>query len=88
MQLRDLQPGDIIYAAVTIENDGGIPDLPEDALLAQPGTRGVLVNVGHVEMDPDTELFLVRFEDAAGELGPPVGCLAEELTAIAPGAKA
>lgn len=75
--------GDIVFARVALINDGGIPELAPDALLAAPGRRGVVVNVGHVEADLDQEICLVRFEDAdggSGTLGPPVGCLPEELT--------
>lgn len=74
-----LQPGDMVLAAARIENDGGIPEIPENAVLAEPGTRGVLLNVGHVEEDPDIEILLVRFEGADGNMGPPVGCHPEEL---------
>jgi len=80
MALNDLQSGDIIYAAAEIRNDGGIPELEPDAVLAVPGTRGMLVNIGHVEEDPNTLIYLVRFEDAEKNLGPAVGCLAEEVT--------
>jgi len=80
MALSELQSGDIIFAATAIYNDGGVPDLPEDALIAEAGTRGMLVNIGHFEDDPNQEIYLVRFEDAAGELGPPVGCWPEELS--------
>lgn len=72
--------GDIVYSRVAIENDGCIPDVAPDALLARPGVRGVVVNFGHAELDEREEIYLVRFEDEAGELGPPVGCLPEELT--------
>lgn len=81
MNLDQLNPGDIVYAAAEIKNDGGIPEIPEDAVLATPGTRGVVVNIGHLEEDPERELFLVRFEDAELNLGPPTGCWAEELSA-------
>jgi nitrogen fixation protein NifZ len=81
MTLSELQSGDLIFAAAPIHNDGGIPDLAEDALIAAPGTRGMLVNIGHLEEDPEQTIYLVRFEDAEGELGPPVGCLPEELSA-------
>lgn len=84
MELLQLKPGDLIYAAIDIHNDGGIPDLPEDELIASAGTRGVIVNIGHLEEDPDRELFLVRFEGADLVLGPPTGCWAEELSAQAP----
>lgn len=79
MSVYELEPGDIVYAAVKIQNDGGIPNIPEDAVLAEVGTRGVLINTGHLEHNPDAVLFLVRFEDAEGNLGVPVGCQAEEL---------
>jgi len=80
MALNELQSGDIIYAAAEIRNDGGIPELEPEAVLAVPGTRGMLVNIGHVEEDPNTLIYLVRFEDAEKNLGPAVGCLAEEVT--------
>ena len=72
--------GDLVYATGGIVNDGGIPGVAPDALLAGAGTRGVVVNWGHVEAQPEQEIYLVRFEDEAGNLGPPVGCLPEELT--------
>jgi nitrogen fixation protein NifZ len=79
MDLTDLNPGDVIYSNVDIFNDGGVPDVEAEALIAPSGTRGVLLNVGHVEAEPEQTLYLVRFEDADGNLGPPVGCLPEEL---------
>lgn len=84
MESSQLQPGDLVYAATDICNDGGIPDLAADALIARAGTRGVVVNVGHLEEDPERELFLVRFEGDDLILGPPTGCWAEELSAAAP----
>lgn len=79
MKLQDLEPGDCVYAARAIRNDGGIPGLPDDALLAEPGTRGVILQTGHLEEDPGQVIYLVRFEDAELNLGPPTGCLPEEL---------
>ncbi len=79
MDLNDLQPGDLLYAAATIVNDGTIPELDEDAVIAQTGTRGVLINTGQMEDLPSRTLYLVRFETPAGVLGPPTGCWAEEL---------
>lgn len=79
MSLAQLNPGDIVFAATEIKNDGGIPDMPADAIIASPGTRGVIVNLGHLEQDPERELFLVRFEDPELRLGPPTGCWPEEL---------
>lgn len=75
--------GEIVYCRELLANDGGIPGLAEGAVLATPGRRGMVVNVGHAELDPDQTIYLVRFEGesgALGDLGPPVGCLPEELT--------
>jgi nitrogen fixation protein NifZ len=72
--------GDLCYALTELRNDGGIPDAEVDALLASPGTRGVIVKVGHLEQDPGQTLYLVRFEGSEKVLGPPIGCLPEELT--------
>lgn len=84
METTQLNPGDLVYATTDIFNDGGIPDLAADALIARAGTRGVVVNVGHLEEDPERELFLVRFEGDDLVLGPPTGCWAEELAGSAP----
>ncbi|WP_310448631.1 nitrogen fixation protein NifZ [Sulfuritalea sp.] len=75
--------GEIVFSRELLVNDGGIPDVAADAVLATPGRRGVVVNHGHVEADPDQAIYLVRFEGEGGalsELGPPVGCLPAELT--------
>lgn len=81
MTLHQLQPGDIIYAASDILNDGTLPELPEGAMVAKRDTRGVLVNVGHLEENPERELYLVRFEDTDGQLGLATACWPEELRA-------
>ena len=81
MKLQDLEPGDAVYAACHIYNDGSIPDLADDTMLAEPGTRGVLVRTGHLEEMPDRDIYLVRFEDPELNLGPAVGCWPEELSA-------
>lgn len=75
--------GELVFSRELLLNDGGIPDVAADAVLATPGRRGVVVNHGHVEADPDQEIYLVRFEGEGGglaDLGPPVGCLPGELT--------
>jgi nitrogen fixation protein NifZ len=75
--------GEIVFSRERLVNDGGIPDIAPDAVLATPGRRGVVVNTGHLEAEPTQALYLVRFEGpegALGDLGPPVGCLPEELT--------
>lgn len=85
MDLRQLEPGDMVFAATEIINDGSHPELANDSIIAEAGTRGVLLNVGHLEEDPDKALFLVRFEQGDGLLGPPTGCWPEELKVAAPG---
>ncbi|KAF0166455.1 MAG: nitrogen fixation protein NifZ [Rhodocyclaceae bacterium] len=75
--------GEIVYCRELLINDGGIPGVAADAVLATPGRRGVVVNAGHAEFDPEQAIYLVRFEGESGnlaDLGPPVGCLPEELT--------
>lgn len=79
MSLYELNPGDIVYAATTIKNDGSVPGLAENELIAEAGTRGVIINTGHLEEDPDRELMLVRFDVGDNELGPPVGVWFDEL---------
>ena len=87
MMIEQLQPGDMIYAAIDILNDGSIPDLAEGELIAAAGCRGVLINTGHLEENEEQSVYLVRFENEQSELLPPVGCWPEEL-ASEPGAKA
>lgn len=75
--------GEVVFSRELLVNDGGIPDVAADAVLATPGRRGVVVNAGRAESDPQQTIYLVRFEGeggALGVLGPPVGCLPEELT--------
>jgi nitrogen fixation protein NifZ len=79
MDLDSMEPGDMLLAATTISNDGSIPDLPENAVIAEPGTRGVLVNTRYFEEDPSRTLYLVRFVNTDGDLGPPTGCWPDEL---------
>ncbi|SMF28687.1 nitrogen fixation protein NifZ [Alteromonadaceae bacterium Bs31] len=81
MLIDTLAPGDIIYAAKNITNDGSMPGYEEEGLIAQENQRGVIINTGHLEDQPDKSLVLVRFEteNKPGELGPPVACWPEEL---------
>lgn len=72
--------GDLVFSRVEVVNDGGVPDLPPDAVLAPRGGRGVIVRGGYLEARPEQRLYVVRFEGTDGTLGPPVGCLPEELT--------
>lgn len=80
MTLETLQPGDMVFAATDIYNDGSVPELADDAQFASKGTRGVLINTGHFEDHPGKILFLVRFENAHKELGPAVGCWPDEIS--------
>jgi nitrogen fixation protein NifZ len=82
MNLENLSKGDTVYAASHIYNDGSIPHVEQDQLLAEPGTRGVIIETGHLEESPERKIYLVRFEDKALNLGPATGCWAEELKAI------
>lgn len=74
--------GDMIFAAEDILNDGGMPGIDEEeGLIAPAGMRGVVVHFGVAELDETQEIYLVQFENGPdGSLGPPVGCLPEELT--------
>ena len=81
MSVQNLQPGDMIYAANHVYNDGSVPGVEANACIAIAGARGVLINTGHLEEDPDKILMLVRFEDDNLDLGPPVACWPEELSA-------
>ena len=63
------------------------PSLPSlVSRLAPAGARGVVVQSGYAEEDESQMIYLVRFEDVSGELGPPIGCLPEELTQQVPAA--
>lgn len=79
LQLEQLQPGDIIYAATDIYNDGSIPDMPEKQILAGAGTRGVLINTGHLQENASQAIYLVRFENGKSGLSPAIGCWPQEL---------
>ena len=84
MELEQLEPGDTVYATCHIYNDGGIPEIADDALLAEPGSRGVIIEKGHLEDMPARKVYLVRFEDRELNLGPATGCWPEELSASGP----
>jgi len=83
VNVESLEEGDMVYAAVPFYNDGSFPNLPEDAMLAPEGSRGVIIRKVHLEDDPDRTLFLVRFEDEEKNLGPAIGAWPEELRAEA-----
>lgn len=79
MRIEDLDLGDVVYAAHPIINDGSMPDSALGELLADAGSRGVIVMKGHIEEDETRHVFLVRFEDKELNLGRPVGCWVEDL---------
>ena len=80
--------GEMVFAATDLYNDelaedgsSVIPDVEPNALLAATGTRGVVINVGHVAEQPRQAVYLVRFETGPDKtLGAPIGCMPEELT--------
>jgi len=72
--------GEIVYCREDLFNDGFVPDVEPEGLLAATGSRGVVVQIGFVEADESQEIYLVRFENQDKDLGPPIGCLPEELT--------
>lgn len=81
MPRYQLQPGDAIIASRDILNDGSFPELEENELIVKSGTRGVLINFGHLEDNEEQEVFLVKFETGqeSSALGPPVGCWPEDI---------
>lgn len=82
METVQYEIGDMVFAAENIFNDGGMPGVDdEDGLLVPAGARGVVVHFGHTELNPEQEIYLVRFESGPDDLlGNPVGVLPEELT--------
>lgn len=83
MKVTDLDIGDRVYAAHNILDDGSMPEGAEGNVLAKAGTRGVITLIGHLEEQPERAVFLVRFEDEQLNLGEPIGCWEEDLSADA-----
>jgi nitrogen fixation protein NifZ len=81
MKVEELDVGDVVYAAHDIVDDGSMPDNQLGDILAEAGARGVIVMRGHVEQEPNKDVFLVRFEDKDLNLGRPIGCFSADLTA-------
>lgn len=84
MPYLPLKPGDTILSTKDIVNDGSFPNVEENALLVQSGTRGVVIEQGHLEDNEAKIVYLVKFEDInnPAELGPPIGCWPEDITMI------
>ncbi len=81
MASTSYQVGDLVFAAEDIFNDGGLPGVDPEALIAAAGSRGVVVDSGVATMDESRGVYLVRFESGPeAVLGEAVGCLPEELT--------
>jgi nitrogen fixation protein NifZ len=86
--MSTFQAGDRVFAAQDLFNDpleetgeSALPGFKPGDLLAPAGTRGMVVNVGHVEAVPEDEIYLVSFETGPnGSLAEPIGCLAGELS--------
>ena len=62
--MSNFQPGDRVFATQDLFNDpleetgeSGIPGFNPGDLLAPAGTRGMVVNVGHVEAAPEDEIY-------------------------------
>ena len=79
MNVEDLDLGDMVYAAHAILDDGTMPESQEGDVLANAGSRGVIVMKGHHKEEPTRTVFLVRFEDKELNLGNPIGCWVEDL---------
>lgn len=79
MRALKLEPGDTIYATKELRNDGSLPGLEDDAIVAHEGNRGVLINIGHLEEQESQTLYLVRFENSDLDLGPAVTCWPDEI---------
>lgn len=80
MKVDQLDVGDVVFAAHDIVDDGSMPEHQFGDLLAEAGSRGVIVMRGYVEEDPEKNVFLVRFEDKEMNLGRPIGCFSEDLS--------
>ena len=66
------QWGQQVVALVDIVNDGTYPDLAPDAILADMGSEGEIVQVGH-HTESNQPVYMVDFN------GLVVGCLEEEI---------
>lgn len=65
-----------VKTLIELRNDGGYPDMEEDALLAAEGATGEIVQVG-MHTDTNTPIYLVEFTEQLV-----VGCLEEEIEPV------
>ncbi len=66
------QWGQQVVALVDLVNDGTHPDHPADAVLAEVGSEGEIVQVGH-HTEANQPVYMVDFN------GLVIGCLEEEI---------
>lgn len=66
------QWGQQVVALVDLVNDGTYPDLAPDAVLAEVGSEGEIVQVGH-HTETNQPVYMVDFD------GLVIGCLEEEI---------
>jgi nitrogen fixation protein NifZ len=64
--------GQQVVALVDLVNDGTYPDLPADAVLAEVGSEGEIVQIGH-HTETNQPVYMVEFD------GLVIGCLEEEI---------
>lgn len=70
--------GQRVMALDDLINDGSHPERAPDALLAERGSLGEIVNIGYAS-DLNEPVYLVQFVDCV------VGCLEMELAPVPPG---
>jgi len=66
------QWGQRVVALVDLINDGTYPERPDEAVLAEVGSEGEIVQVGHHE-EANQPVYMVDFD------GTVVGCVEEEI---------
>jgi len=67
-----------VVALCDLVNDGSYPERDDDALLAERGMLGEIVNIGHAT-EANEPVYLVEFAGAV------VGCLEDEIAPAPPG---
>ena len=84
MPYLTLKPGDSIISTHNIVNDGSFPQALEDEVLVPEGSRGVIIDQGHLQDDESKIVYLVKFETIEDKavLGPPIGCWPEDIRLI------
>ena len=70
------QWGQRVVALDDLVNDGSLPELPLDAVVASVGSEGEIVQVGH-HTESNQPVYMVDFD------GLVVGCMEEEIMLLA-----